>query len=157
MKKEYIVIFMAGLLILAYVLDAIVNPLMIKLATPYHFFDPQIMVKYPFTSTSIIMKSIALFIIPLWLLSFFNLNKLVKGGALFLLSALTQLYTLQAVATVSRVIPLEWSLSLTLAAVILLIPTVAFLLMGLAGQAHQSLTKDPYNIPDESKEEDDII
>ena len=162
MKQKYVLIFVIGPLVLAYVLDAVVNPLNVRLATPYHFFDPQVMFTYAFTATSVIIKSIALVIGLLWSMSFFKLNKLTKGGILLFLSALMQLYSLQDVATNSRVIPIEWSLALTLTGIVLLIPSVILILAGLAGKAHQSITKDPYYVPDDdtqpkdSKEEDDF-
>ena len=151
MKQEYILILIAGLIILAYVLDAVVNPLNIKLVTPYHFFDPQILSKYTFTTASLVIKSIALFIAPLWFLSFLSFSKLTKGGILLFLSALMQLYALQDVATNSKIIPLEWSLALTLTGVVLLIPTIMFILAGLANKAHETITKDPYNVPDDDE------
>lgn len=138
-------IIIVGLLVLAYVLDAIVNPLKIRLATPYHFFDPGILSKYIFTSTSIFIKSIALIMAPLWILSLIGLNKLTKGAILFVLAALMQLYALQDVASNAKVIPLEWSISLSLAGVILLIPAIIYILIGLTKKAHKSLTEDPYD------------
>lgn len=155
MKQEYILIIIIGLLILAYVLDAIVNPLKLQLPSPYHFFDPQILSKYTFTTTSIVIKSIALIMAPIWFLSFLDLSKLTKGAILLVLSALMQLYALQDVATNSKVIPLEWSLALTLTGMVLLIPTVIFILAGLVGKAHQSITRDPYNVPDDKDDAGD--
>ena len=153
MKQEYTLILVAGLVILAYVLDAVVNPLSIKLVTPYHFFDPQIMFKYSFTTTSIVIKSVAFFLATLRIISFLEVNKLVKGSILLAVSALVQLYALQDIVTNATVLPLEWSLALTLTGVALLIPTIIFILAGLAGKAHKSITKDPYYIPDEPNTE----
>lgn len=150
MKQEYTLIIVVGLMILAYVLDAVTPPLSIKLASPYNFFDPQIMYKYSFTTTSIVIKSIALFLATLRIISLLELNKLVKGSILLVISALLQLYALQDILTNARVLSLEWSLALTLTGVALLVPTIIFILAGLAGKAHKSITKDPYYIPDES-------
>ncbi|MDD5416194.1 MAG: hypothetical protein PHE48_04295 [Candidatus Daviesbacteria bacterium] len=145
MKQEYILVIIIGLLIFAYVLDAVVNPLKLRLATPYHFFDPDILSKYTFTTTSIIIKSIALIMAPLWFLSFLHLSKLTKGAILFVLAALIQLYALQDVASNSRVIPLEWSISLALTGAILLIPAIIYILIGFTKKAHKSLTEGPYD------------
>ena len=145
MKQEYILVIIIGLLILAYVLDAVVNPLKLQLPSPYHFFDPSFLSKYTFTTTSIVIKAIALVIAPLWFLSFLDLSKLTKGAILLVISGLMQLYALQDVATGAQVIPLEWSLSLTLTGVVLLIPTIIFILIGLTKKAHKSLTEGPYD------------
>lgn len=142
-----------GLVIFGYVLDAIVNPLSLKLPTPYHFFDAPALTTYPFTTTSIVIKSVALFLFPLWLLSFVSFNSLTKGTILLILSGLMQLYALQDVATNSQVIPLEWSLSLTLTGVVFLIPAVIYMLVGAGKKATKSVTHDPYA---EATKEDDF-
>ena len=154
MKQEYILVIIIGLLILTYVLDAVVNPLKLQLPTPYHFFDPGILSKYPFTTTSIVIKSVALFLAPVWFLSFLDLSKLTKGAIILVLSGLMQLYSLQDVAIGGRVIPLEWSLSLTLTGVALLIPGIIYLLIGLTKKATKIISEDPY---DKFTKEDDGI
>lgn len=152
MKQEYFVILIVGLLILTYVLDAIVSPLDLNLTTPYHYFTPETLFSYAFTTTSIVLKSIALIMTPLWLFSYTGFNKTTKGASLLVLSGLMQLYSLQAVVTSSSVIPLEWSLALTLTGMLLLIPAVLYLLTGLLGQAQKGISDDPFNIPGNDKE-----
>lgn len=147
MKQEFFLILIAGLLILAYVLDAVVNPLYLKLVTPYHYFDPQILSKYTFTTTSIVIKSVALMIASIWFLSFLSFNKLIKGAILLVLSGLMQLYALQEVATNARVVPLEWTLSLTLTGVALLIPAVLYIIMGVFKKAFGGFS--PYDMADD--------
>ncbi|PIR79955.1 MAG: hypothetical protein COU25_02585 [Candidatus Levybacteria bacterium CG10_big_fil_rev_8_21_14_0_10_35_13] len=144
MKSEHIFILIVGLLILTYVLDAVANPLSIVLTTPYHYFNTKTMLTYAFTSTSIILKSVVLFITPLLLLSFIGLRKTIEGLILLVLSGFMQLYSLQSVLTHSYLIPLEWSLSLTLAGMFLLIPTIFYLIVGLTQKVHKKLT-DPYS------------
>jgi len=157
MKHEYILVVIIGLLILTYVLDAIVNPLKLQLPSPYHFFDPQILSKYTFTTTSILIKTTALVMATVWFLSFLSFHRLTKGAILLVISGLMQLYALQDVATNSKVIPLEWSLALTLTGVLLLIPAIIYIFIGLTQKAHKSLTKDPYDdFTKETKEDSDI-
>lgn len=154
MKQEYILVIIIGLLILAYVLDAIVNPLKLQLPSPYHFFDPEILSKYTFTTTSIVIKAVALIMAPVWFLSFLDLSKLTKGAILLVIAGLMQFYALQDVATGAQVVPLEWSLSFTLTGVVLLIFAIIYMLIGLTKKAHKSLTKGPYDAF--TKEEDDL-
>ncbi len=150
MKQEFFLIIIVGLIIIAYVLDAVVNPLPVKLATPYEYFLSGIATTYIFTSASIVLKAIALFITPLWLLSFIGITRLIKGAILIALSGLIQLYSLQDIATQARVIPVEWALSFTLAGVALLIPAVIYILMGILGKAHNSMfpKEEPYMVTD---------
>lgn len=152
MKQEYVLVLIIGLFILTYVLDAVVNPIPLRLATPYHYFTPDTMFSYAFTTTSVVLKAVALFIAPIWLLSFSEFSKLTKGAILLAIAGLMQLYALQDVATNSQVIPLEWSLSLTLAGLVLLIPAVIFLIAGFLGKAQKSISEDQAN-----PWEDDVI
>lgn len=135
MKQEHWLAVVIGLLIFAYVLDGVVNPLTLGLPTPYHFFIPEILVTYPFTVTSILIKSSALYITPLLLLSFTGFNKTLKGIALLIISGLFQLYALQDVASGAHAIPLEWALSLTFTGVILLFTSIIYIIMGFLQKA----------------------
>ncbi len=119
------------MVILAYVLDAVVNPLALRLPTPYHYFTPTIISQYPFTTVSIVLKALAVVILPLITFSSLGLKKMAQAATLLVISALLQLYALQDVATRAFVVPLEWSLAFTLAGVILLLPTLLYFLTGL--------------------------
>lgn len=141
MKKEYFLIFIAGLFVLSYVLDAVSNPLSLQLATPYHYFNSNTLTLYAFTTTSIIIKAIGLFISILVIASFIK-NGLAKAGSILLVSSLLQLYALQDVATNSQLLPLEWSLSLTLTGMALLIPAVLYVILGLTQKVHKGLTDE---------------
>jgi len=136
MKKEYLLILAVGMVILAYVLDAVVNPLTLRLASPYHYFTPETISQYPFTTVSIVLKALAVFIIPVITLASLELKRMAKSGILLVISGLLQLYALQDIATRAFVVPLEWSLGFTLAGVLLLLPTILYFLTGLipAGQ-----------------------
>lgn len=145
MKKEYTLIFVIGLFILAYVLDAAVNPLNVQLATPYQYFNSQYITKYPFTTASIFIKALGLFIAPVWILSFIEKKFPLKGGILLVIAALMQLYALQDVVTGSQVVPIEWSLSISLAGVALILPMLGFMIRGVFASVHESLveTEEP--------------
>ena len=140
MKHHYVLIFLAGLIILTYVLDSVVEPLAVPLASPYSYFTPQTMFTYPFTTTSIILKSIVVFIVPLLILSYIGLKKLVNGLILIVLLGFMQLYSLQSVLTHSNLISLEWSLSLALGGLFLLIPAIIYIIIGLTQKVHKKLT-----------------
>jgi hypothetical protein len=155
MKKEYTLIFIVGLFILAYVLDAVVDPLTIQLATPYSYFNPKNFSMYPFTTASIVIKTIGVFLTPMWLFSFFDGKAMAKGSLLLVFSGLIQLYAVQEVATGSQLIPLEYSLSLTLSGILLLIPAVIYLITGMFTSAHQSLSGEEDNDIFEDQEDDE--
>lgn len=145
MKKEHILILIVGFFLLAYLLDAVVNPLDLTLVTPYQYFYPKLLSTYPFTTVSIFLKGIALFIIPLLIFSFFGAPALIQGITLLILSALLQLYSVQDIASGSLIVPLEWSLAFTLAGVLLLLPSILYLLAGLFNSLHSKLFGIPFN------------
>ena len=147
MKKEYVFVFSIGLLLLAYLLDAVVNPLTLKLTIPYQYFIPANLTKYAFTNVSILLKATAILLLPLLILSSLNLKSLVKGLILLVLSALLQLYAVQDIATGNNTVPLEWSLAFTLGGLFLLLPTVIFLLVGSLKHVGQKLAPEPEDPP----------
>lgn len=140
MKKEHAFVFIAGLFLLAYVLEAVVNPLALNLATPYDYLSPALLARYPFTTAIILIRALALFLAPVWLFSFLSGNHTFKGVTLLLVAGLAQLYAIQEIATGAQLIPLEWSLSLSLAGVALLLPATLQLLIGLAKKTKQKLS-----------------
>jgi len=140
MPKEYTLIAIIGLFLLGYLLDALVDPLTLNLITPYHFLQTEHMLKFPFTTASVIIKSIALILSPLWLMGFVKNHYMGKFATLLVLASLMQLYALQEVATNAQIIPLEWSLSLSIAGVVLLLPAVLFFIRGIFSSLRQNLS-----------------
>jgi hypothetical protein len=140
MKKEYTIAFSIGLIILAYVLDALVNPLdlTLSLPTPYHYLTQETITTYVFTFTSIFLKALAISLSIPTILSALDLKALTKGISLLIISGLLQLYALQDVATKANVVPLEWSIAFTLAGLMLLVPSALLILIGF----FTSLKKD---------------
>jgi hypothetical protein len=126
MKKEYLLVLIAGLFILTYVLDAITNPLGsdLTLTSPYQFFNPATFSSYPFTTASIILKALALSLIPPLVLSLVTGKYLAKALIVLVLAILLELYTIQDLAAGTQILPLEWDLAFSLAGFFLL-PTVA--------------------------------
>lgn len=126
MKKEYLAILVVGILILTYVMDAVVLPLPQTFTTPYHFFIPENFSTYPLTTTSIILKAVAVIMGLLVTLSSLGIKKLATAITILIVSGLLQLYALQDVVSKSYLVPLEWSLSFTLAGLALLIPMILY-------------------------------
>ncbi len=131
MKKEYFLVLAIGLFILSYVLDALVNPLSFTLPTPYHYFAKEILTTYAFTTTTILMKTIGVVICVLLVFSSIGIHPYAKSGSLFIISGLVQLYALQDVVAGSNTIPVEWAVSLTLSGMVLLLPTIFYVMKGI--------------------------
>jgi hypothetical protein len=155
MKKEYVLVAIVGLFLLSYVLDAVVNPLTVQLPTPYHFLNPQYLTTYPFTTASIVIKSLGIFLTPLLFTSLVEKNYTPKALALLVLIALMQLYSLQDLATKAEVVPLEWALSISLAGIALVVPMVVFFILGGFSWLHKSLGGSDMTEEEDSDEEEE--
>lgn len=142
MKKEYLLLSAVGLFILSYVLDAIVNPLNVPLATPYQFLNLDLISQYPFTTASIVIKGLGIIIATLLVLSLGGKHHTGKGAVLLVAIPLMQLYALQDIATGASTVPLEWSLSISLAGLALAIPMVWYFIRG----AFAAVSKEPISI-----------
>lgn len=139
LKREHLLVVIVGLFLLSYLLDAVANPLNVALPTPYHFFQEQFLTTYPFTTFSVALRSLALFLSPLLIGTLIQKNHAAKGVAFLLLAALMQLYAVQEVATNAKIIPLEWSLSLSIGGLLLLVPAIWYLIRGMMSTVHQQL------------------
>lgn len=151
MKKEHLLIIVIGLFLFSYLLDAVVNPLRVPLSNPYQFFSAVNLRTYAFSTVSISLKAISILILPLLILNFFGATAIAKGLILLVLSVLLQLYALQDIATRSLVIPLEWSLGFALAGILLLFPTLIYILTGILKSMHQKVVGDIYQTPEPDK------
>lgn len=131
MKKEYVLGAILGLFVFGYVLDYLAGPLPLTINSPYAFFSPVLLTQYPFTAVSILIKTIAIAGVALLIFSFFEKQYFVKAIVLFCIAGLFELYAIQQLRSGSMMIPLEWVLALTSSGLVLLIPTVTFLILGI--------------------------
>lgn len=150
--KEQIFIIIIGLFLLSYILEAIVDPLNIKLATPYAFLSSEYFGKYPFTAATITIRAISLFLVPTFLLSFIKDAQFFKVGALLLIAGLAQLYSLQEITSGTTMVPIEWSLSLSIAGIALILPIATNLLHGTYLKAKNKLSATLDGIDTEDKQ-----
>lgn len=145
MRKEHIAVAIIGAFLLTYLLDAISDPLAVPLAHPYQYLNNAYFSTYPFTTASILIRSLAIIAIPFLLFGFLILSPAAKGGFFLLISVLMQLYSVQQIATDSGNIPLEWAISLAFAGAILTLCGIYYLIIGAMVHTHKKLkrsTKD---------------
>lgn len=142
MKKEYTAVIAISLFLFAYVLEALAGQVAFPAFTsPFAFLNPAVLNKYPFTATAIAIRTAAIIISVVLVLSFVEIKKYLKAVIIFVLGVLLELYAIQQLATGMKVTPLEWTLSFAYSAV-LFAPIVAFFLIaGALEAAHKALTK----------------
>ena len=153
MKKEYTLIFIVGLFLLAYVLDTVVEPLTVVLASPYAYINSEIFSQYPFTGASIVIKALGIFLTPLFLLSFMEKQYTARGLILLIVAGLTQLYGIQELTTGAKLLPIEWTVSLALGGAALLIPMVFYFIRGTVSSVSKGIAgplgDDPFEEEDQ--------
>ncbi len=155
MPKEYVLVLIVGLFLLAYLLEAVVDPLTLPLATPYQFLSNEYILKVPFTTAVIFIRSLAIFITPLWLLSFIANAFQFKAVTLLVVSVLLQLYGVQATASSTVGIPLEWAISFALGGAALFLPMLFFFAKGaISPKAAAAKPKDIGSLADD--DDDDL-
>ncbi len=130
MKKEHVAVMILGLFIFGYVLDYVAGPLNLNIKSPFAFFVSNMLQLYPFSAVSIFIKTVAIVSSVLLLFSFIEKNTFAKSLVLFVLAALFELYSIQAVVSGALLIQMQWILSLTASGILLLIFSLLFLVIG---------------------------
>lgn len=141
LHKSQSFVIIVGLFIFSYLLESIVAPLKIQLASPYAFLDPLQLTQYPFTTAVIIIRSISLFMTPLLLLSFIPHRYFVKVGILLIIALLSQLYSFQQIISGTTLLPLEWAISISIAGALLILPVAIYILKGTYHTAKTKLKR----------------
>jgi len=131
MKKEHIAAIILGLFLLGYIFDYVSGPVNIVLKSPFDYINPDLLSRYPFTTVSIIIKTIALFSTFMLLLSFFQKKLLEKGIGLLFVAAMFILYSIQQLATGLNLIPIQWTMALTWTGILLIPPSIILIILGI--------------------------
>jgi hypothetical protein len=130
MKKEYFLIFCVSLLILSYVIDYISGPFAVSLKNPYLFLNQNILASFPLTAVGVFARSLGIFIAIILILSLINKMFFFKTITTFLIAVLFNLFSIQQIATNTRTVTLQWSLSLAFSGLILILPALIYLIQG---------------------------
>jgi len=154
MPKEYVLVLIVGLFLLAYLLEAIVDPLSIPLATPYQFISNNHYAKFPFTTAVILIRTLAIFITPLWLASFMQKAFQFKAVSFLVIGTLLQLYAVQSVATPTVGISLEWAISFAYAGALLYIPMLTYFITGAFAKPKSTKSSEIGSLTQDDDDED---
>lgn len=131
MKKE-VLLFVVGLLfLLAYVLDYLAGSVGLSITHPiqltnYTFFAP-----YPLTTFAIAVRSVSLMLSVVLFLSLMEYQYFKKLGISLFLGFIAFIYGYQQLITLGNITPLLWTIAITYSGVLLILPSVVYLLLGL--------------------------
>jgi len=131
MKKEYLFSTGVVLILLAYGIDFVSGPVSFATKSQFGFFASEVISQYPLSTLGIFARSVGLFLI-IWLsLTFIDRYFFQKFTGLIIIAILSNLYSLQQIATGMRITTTQWSLSIAYAGLLLLIPAFVYLIQGL--------------------------
>ena len=142
MKKEYLLITVAGLFLASYVLNYFAGPVVISVKNPLQFLTTASLSKYPFTAVEIGLRTLALFLSLILVFSLMEKNYFLKAIISLIVGTLEILYAIQQIATLSRLTPIQWTLSFAYAGLTLLPAIVYYLIRGVIEGVFIRLTKD---------------
>lgn len=131
MKKEYFAVIAASFFILAYVLDYFSGSIVLSVSNPLLFLTENYLRQFPLTAFAIGVRSLALFMSILLLVSFIEKVFFPKAIGLFVVSVLAELYAIQQLATGMRFTDVQWTLSIAYAGIILLPAIIIFIILGI--------------------------
>lgn len=131
MKKENMLLLVAGFFILAYVLDYFAGPVYIVVKNHFAFIAPSMLAKFPLTAVAVGIRTLGIFSGILLLFSLIKEKYLGKAAGLFCFGALAELYTIQQLATGSRMTSIQWTLSIGFSGILLIVPIAYYVIRGL--------------------------
>ena len=130
MKKEHFLIICVSLLILSYVIDYISGPVTIAIKNPYLFLNQTVISRVPLTAVGVFARSLGLIIGVVLSLSLIAKKYFVKASITFFLAAIFSLFAIQQIATSTRTVTIQWSLSFAYAGLGLVLPLIIYFILG---------------------------
>ena len=150
-KEVWIVVGALGFL-LSWIIDRLAGPVSIVVGNPIAFLTSPILLNtYPFTATAIIIRTIALFISVMLIISVLNGKYFLKAILLFFVGLLSEFYAIQQLATGFRLTTIQWTLSIAYSALSLVLGIIIMILMGIWASFNKKETSR--NIEKDNKEE----
>ncbi|QQG41620.1 MAG: hypothetical protein HYV90_05710 [Candidatus Woesebacteria bacterium] len=139
-KEIWLVVAFVAFL-LAWLIDRLAGPVSIAVGNPIAFLSSsRLLNTYPFTATAIIIRTLAIFISAMLILSLFNRKYFTKAVVLFFICVLAEFFSIQQLATGFRVTTIQWTLSIAYASLILGVGIVWLILMGIWASFNKETT-----------------
>jgi hypothetical protein len=130
-KEAWLVVAAVGFL-LAWLIDRLAGPVSISVGSPIAFLKSTVILnKFPFTATAIIIRSLAIFISTMLVVSLFEKNYFTKAIVLFFVGLLAEFYAIQQLANGFKLTTIQWTLSIAYGSLLLTTGVVWMLLKGV--------------------------
>ncbi|WKZ25580.1 MAG: hypothetical protein QY322_04345 [bacterium] len=131
MKKEVVFVITLGLFIVAYALDYFAGSLNLVVTSPLFFLRESYFKLYPMTFVAVVIRSVAIMLSVTLILSIMERQYLKKALISLVLGFVAEIYAFQILATSSTVTPVLWTLAISYAGVLLLIPIIVYILLAI--------------------------
>lgn len=132
MRKEIVFVITALLFLLAYVLDYFAGKLSLSIISPIAFLNQGYFTLYPMTFVAVMVRSAAIMLSVTLILSMMERQYFIKLGIIAFLAFIAEIYAFQQLATGATITPLLWTLAISYAGVMLIVPMIFYVFAGIA-------------------------
>lgn len=153
MKKEYTLVTVIGLFLFAYILDLVSGPIGVVIRNPIVFLTPEILSRYPLTAVGIFARAFAVAVSVFLLMSVMEKKYFLKAIIVLIVTALSELYAIQQLATGLRTTPIQWTLSISYAGAIMAPALAFYIVKGIVWGVKEKVSpeKGPVPLEEEGK------
>lgn len=131
MKKEYLIVTTVGLLLFAQALDYFSGFVRLNILNPTQFLNPEILKHYPMTAVSIFSRAFGLMLFISLILSLISKKYFQKVIISLILAFIAEIYAFQQLATGAKMTTTVWTLSISYAGAMMIIPIIIFIVLGI--------------------------
>ncbi len=142
-KESWLVISIVGFL-LAFLIDKLAGPVSITVTDPVAFLQsPLLLQKFPLTTTAVIIRSAAIAIFIVLIITLIEKKYFTKAMILFVLAALGEFYAIQQLATGFQLTTVQWTLSIAYGSLLMIVGIVCMILMGIWSMFNNNSPSEP--------------
>lgn len=132
LQKEVWLVIAAVAFLTSWLIDRLGGPVYIVIGNPIAFLQSSVLLhKYPFTATAIVIRTIALFVSSMLVLSLVERKYFTKAVVLFFVGLLAEFYAIQQLATGSRLTTIQWTLAIAYGSLALVLGIIWMLVKGI--------------------------
>lgn len=131
MKKEITFVVALCMFAFAYILDFLAGGVSFVVANPVVFISNNMLTRFPLTAAGIFIRTIAIFLTILVVYSAIKGRYFTKAFISLAAAIFAEAYAIQQLSTGVRTTPIQWTLSISYAGVLMLVLVVYYFLKGI--------------------------
>jgi hypothetical protein len=138
-STEVWLVIAAVAFLLSYLIDRIAGPVNISVGNPIAFLSSTTLLsRYPFTAAAIAIRTIAIFISAMLIITSVTERKyFTKAMILLFVGILAEFYAIQQLATGFKLTSIQWTLSIAYGSLLLTLGVIAMVLKGIWASFNQ--------------------